>query len=311
MHEFADSFQTELERITESIQHSEQSHLSAIQSDINQLSDRVRDASTDIPAHDRKVYGERIKGLQQSLKDRQTAIAPKKKFKFASKGSGFAKKNEEPVIDAAPTNGTSKASHNLTAVISTSVTFENLNGTRIDFESESEHGTRPCNLFNLSSCIADMRDQRSNKATSFASLTVKDIDNSIIVCDHVNGPVHLTGIRNSIIVVSAQQFRMHKSHSCHIYLQTPSRPIIEDCSGIQFAALPGFLRTSSDKQTENQVTQVDDFNWHRAEPSPNWNFLDSVEIIESDRWQTILTDKNITAKDVFKGVKSDVAASTE
>ena len=75
-------------------------------------------------------------------------------------------------------------------------------------------------------------------ATPFAGLTLRDVDRSLIVCGHVDGPAHLTGISNSTVVVACRQFRMHESRDVHVYLHCGSRPIIEDCEGIRFAPLP-------------------------------------------------------------------------
>lgn len=72
----------------------------------------------------------------------------------------------------------------------------------------------------------------------FATLTLKNIKASLIICGHVNGAIHLTNVKDSVIVVAARQFRMHESAQCDVYLQCGSRPIIEDCRGVRFAPLP-------------------------------------------------------------------------
>ena len=49
---------------------SERKHsIDQCQTNITRVSDEVRDASSYIPAHDRRVYSEAIKGTQQKLKD--------------------------------------------------------------------------------------------------------------------------------------------------------------------------------------------------------------------------------------------------
>lgn len=54
----------------------------------------------------------------------------------------------------------------------------------------------------------------------------------------MNGPAHLTGVEDSVVVVACRQFRMHESRGVDVYLWCGSRPIIEACEGVRFAPLP-------------------------------------------------------------------------
>jgi hypothetical protein len=80
--------------------------------------------------------------------------------------------------------------------------------------------------------------------TPFASLTLKDIEGSAIVAGHVNGPVHVTGLRDSVVVVVARQVRIHECRNVVFYLHCVSRPIVEDCKGVRFAKAPGVFVSS-------------------------------------------------------------------
>ena len=59
------------------------------------------------------------------------------------------------------------------------------------------------------------------------------------MCGQVNGPIHVTDVQGSVLVVTCRQFRMHECKNVDVYLSCSSRPIIEGCSGIRFARLPG------------------------------------------------------------------------
>ena len=72
----------------------------------------------------------------------------------------------------------------------------------------------------------------------FAGLTVKNIKQSLLVCGSVSGATHMTGVDGTVIVVVTRQFRMHECTNCVVYLHVNSRPVIEDCHGIQFAPIP-------------------------------------------------------------------------
>ena len=72
----------------------------------------------------------------------------------------------------------------------------------------------------------------------FAGLTLKNIKDSLIICGNVNGPIHVTDVHDSIVVVACRQFRMHECRGTDVYLLCTSRPIIEDCRNVRFSPLP-------------------------------------------------------------------------
>jgi len=72
----------------------------------------------------------------------------------------------------------------------------------------------------------------------YASLTIKGIKESLLICGQVNGPAHITGVEHSVIVVSCHQFRMHNCADVDVYLSCSSNPIIEDCTNIRFGRIP-------------------------------------------------------------------------
>lgn len=72
----------------------------------------------------------------------------------------------------------------------------------------------------------------------FASLTINDVTGSIVIAGHVNGPAHITGVRDSVLVINARQVRMHECVNVRVFLWCGSRPIIEGCTGVKFAQLP-------------------------------------------------------------------------
>ena len=92
-------------------------------------------------------------------------------------------------------------------------------------------------LTDLRGCIVDM-SIRSATDYSFAGLAIKNVRQSLLICGNVNGAVHITGVDQSVLVVSTRQYRMHECNDCIVYLYVSSKPVIEDCHGIQFAPLP-------------------------------------------------------------------------
>lgn len=94
-------------------------------------------------------------------------------------------------------------------------------------------------LTNLDRCVVDMTAPTAS--APFASLAMKDIEGSVVVAGRVDGPVHVTGVRGSVVAVAARQVRIHECRDVVFYLHCGSRPIIEDCEGVRFVKAPEFL----------------------------------------------------------------------
>ena len=120
---------------------------------------------------------------------------------------------------------------------SNAVAISGHNSVHIILPSSASHATSPGSLTSLKHCVVDLSVPTVN-GQPLAGLTLKNIKESLLVCGHVKGPAHVTGVENSVIVVACRQFRMHECRNCDVYLQCSSRPIIEDCHGVTFAPLP-------------------------------------------------------------------------
>lgn len=166
---------------------------------------------------------------------------------------------------------------------STSITISNHTGLRISLPSAASHATSSSTLSHLRRCVVDL--SQATTSQPFAGLTLKDIEDSIIVCGRVEGAAHLTGLKRCVVVVQSRQVRMHESVSCDVYLATASRPIIEDCSGIRFGPLPGTY--GGEGGEDGQWRMVDDFKWLRKEASPNWRVLEPGERVEDGVWRRL------------------------
>jgi hypothetical protein len=103
--------------------------------------------------------------------------------------------------------------------------------------SSAARATASGSLTNLKDCIVDMSIPTA-QGKPFPGLALKNISHSLIIAGHVNGPVHMTGVSDSIIVVTARQVRIHECKNVDVYLHCTSHPIIEDCMGMRFAQLP-------------------------------------------------------------------------
>ncbi|ROT35810.1 tubulin binding cofactor C [Sodiomyces alkalinus F11] len=162
-------------------------------------------------------------------------------------------------------------------------------GLHIILPSTASRATSAGRLTDINDCVVDMSMVTASSAP-FASLMLNNIRNSLVLAGHVDGPVHITGVSDSIVVVAARQVRIHECKNVDLYLDCSSHPIIEDCSGMRFAPLPPSFENPDDP-SKNQWDQVQDFKWLKSEKSPNWSILPEGERIAEDIWVNVVPGK--------------------
>ncbi|RDA86360.1 hypothetical protein CP532_4338 [Ophiocordyceps camponoti-leonardi (nom. inval.)] len=160
-------------------------------------------------------------------------------------------------------------------------------GLHVILPSSAARATASGSLTNLRNCIVDM-SVPTVQGKPFPGLSLKSINNSLIVAGRVSGPVHITDVSDSILVVVARQVRIHDCSNVDVYLHCSSHPIIEDCTGMRFAPLPKCYVTEVESTTENQWDQVDDFKWLKAGHSPNWTTLSEAQALGEEIWTKVV-----------------------
>lgn len=265
-----------------------------------------------VPARDVRIYSDTIKGLQEMLKGTLDSLAPKKKFSFKSGSALGARKDggSASTADAEDTTSQPKPQHRRPSLHQGATSLDGHTRQYIIVPSPDPGAVGSSTMANINVCVVNMRPT-GMRTHPLASLTLKSIRKSLVICSEVQGPIHLTNITNSIVVVGSRQFRMHDSRDCDVYLHTTSRPIIEHCSGIRFAPLPQQYVTESMREGEVEADQwqhVDDFNWHQIEASPNWSVLEEAERVKHDVWEGIVPTKpGVGVDDVLKMVGVDLS----
>lgn len=158
-------------------------------------------------------------------------------------------------------------------------------GLHIMLPSSASRATSSGSLTDLDRCVVDMTVPTSvSSGVPFAGLAIKNIKRSLLVCGTVAGPVHITGVKDSVIVVAARQVRVHECKNVDFYVWCGSHPIIEDCHAVRFAPLPEAYEQKAENLQQNQWDQVDDFKWLKNEPSPNWSVLPEEKRVPADVW---------------------------
>ncbi|UNI17515.1 hypothetical protein JDV02_003853 [Purpureocillium takamizusanense] len=191
--------------------------------------------------------------------------------------------NRELSSQPGPASGIRKPSFSMAKNIG----IANQAGLHIILPESAARATSSGSLTDLRDCIVDMSVPTS-QGRPFPGLALRDISNSLVVAGRVSGPVHITGVTDSILVVAARQVRIHECRHVDVYLHCGSHPIIEDCTGMRFAPLPSCYMTEADAAVENQWDQVDDFKWLKAGHSPNWTTLSQHQVLPDDVWTRVV-----------------------
>ncbi|ERT02711.1 hypothetical protein HMPREF1624_01012 [Sporothrix schenckii ATCC 58251] len=181
-------------------------------------------------------------------------------------------------------------------------------GLHIILPLSASRATAYGSLTDLHNCVVDMSVPTSSTArggggAAFQSLMLRDIEHSLVVAGHVSGAVHITGLKNCVLVVAARQVRIHECDGVDVYLQCGSRPIIEDCRHMRFAPLPQPYANDGSSEATNQWDQVDDFKWLRSDASPNWSVLPEAERLPDTVWTGAVTGgPGLSTADVLRAV---------
>jgi hypothetical protein len=149
-------------------------------------------------------------------------------------------REEKPDPTAAPTDGiddTGGGVRKPSFSRATQISLAHHKDIHIILPTSAAHATSSGTVSHMRRCVVDLALPTANGAP-FAALYLKNIARSLIVCGHVAGAVHITGVEHSVVVVSCRQFRMHSAKNVDVYLHSASRPIIEDCENVRFAPLP-------------------------------------------------------------------------
>jgi hypothetical protein len=228
----------------------------------------VADAADYVPAYDQRTYSDLVKSLKDQVTEAQAKFTTKSRFQFKQRNAatapgtaakpdtrrlnpGAASTTDSPLKLSDEDIGTSNSlpssskdpngGTDTDTATARDITLSDHRRVHITLPASASRATSAGTLTNLDRCVIDMSIPTTGSAAGahpFASLTLKDIAGSAIVAGRVDGPVHVTNVRNSVILVAARQVRIHECENVTFYLHCVSRPIIEDCRGVQFAMAP-------------------------------------------------------------------------
>ncbi|KAK1753086.1 tubulin binding cofactor C-domain-containing protein [Echria macrotheca] len=298
-----------------------QDAMDAVLSGVSRLTQAVADAQDFLAPYEVKRCTETLNDLTAQVKAEREKDAAKARFKFRPVSirspEPDSRKNvrfEVTPATATEANGVSNTPSVTGAQKGNGATKESTAPTRSDvhlFDRRQVIVVLPPpgsltpssgTVTDLQGCIVDLSVRtRVRGGVPFANLVLKDIRDSIIVSGIVDGSVHITGVRNSKLVVVARQIRIHECENVDIYLHCLSHPIIEDSKGMRFAPAPAKYLSEKHEKEVNQWDQVDDFKWLKADHSPNWSILPEEERLGAEAWnKTLQGEPHEAVEDILK-----------
>ncbi|GFR40613.1 hypothetical protein Agub_g1194 [Astrephomene gubernaculifera] len=109
-----------------------------------------------------------------------------------------------------------------------------------------------------------------------------------VVAGPVTGSVFLDDVRGCSLALAAYQVRVHRTHATDLFLRVRSKPIIEHTSAVRVAPwaaavgpeprLQALLGQHLLAEDTGSWQQVEDFNWIKADQSPNWRVMQPQEL---------------------------------
>jgi len=154
------------------------------------------------------------------------------------------------------------------------------------FQNIAKFANSSCRMDNIERCYVNL-DTEALHAEPFRDVRITNINSSIVLAGIVNGPISIRNVSNSVVVVAAKQVRVFGCKNINLYVHAASGPVIEESSGVRVAPINEQHSIKQLKEMNNLWDQVQDFQWLRSEPSPNWSVLPEEHRVNGPMWRTV------------------------
>jgi len=260
---------------------------------LKELHNHVSGAATFLPTNTREKYVQQVASQEAMLREQRERLAPKKKFGFKnrSKVAVGGKAAAEAVPAAAQAEAPAAAAVSAAVAAATPAPavkadtfqapagcqgFRNRSGETL-LRELGETATSDFALESLEGCEVRL-------LSASTALWIRGLKRCTVFAVPVAGSVYVTECEDCTFYLGSRQLRMHTSSGVDFYVHTSSHPIIEHCKALRFAPYPqlpprldGAFAAASLKPEQNQWELVDDFDWLKADHSPNWAVLPEAE----------------------------------
>ncbi|QDS77869.1 hypothetical protein FKW77_000251 [Venturia effusa] len=300
---------------------------------IARLQREVSDASSQLPAHNQKSYSDQLKQLNERLQKAREAFAPRQKFSFKNARKITSAASVTPITSAAQQFGNtssksppslqeepsdegkynlsirsspSKLNRRPSFTNAASLNIFSQKDIHISIPPSAENAITTSTIHDINNCVIDISFLYSSPGLSFATMSITNISGSLILAGKVKGAIHITGMKNSVVVASTGQLRMHQCENVSVYLHCFSDPIIEHCKDVKFGPLPEVFLDHAKHETKgmNRWNQVQDFQWIKAEHSPNWSEIPTEGRVADSSWKEVVgADEGVEIDEIMQKIR--------
>lgn len=266
-----------------------------------------------LPAYDVQQYQSQTKELSGEIAAQRDRLAPRKKFSFKKKApsSSSTTKSAGDLASgaaggAAADGAAGGASRDASRGKSLDATTGAVAGVAVGAADGVAAGqTSASGVADMGEVFEGLRNQavaRSAGELDGQDVTLRGLDGCLVLLLGRIGALHchdlqrcqiyvgavsssalLYGCSDCAIGLATKQLRLHDSSGMLFHLHTLSGPVIEHCKRIAFApfdlSYPGLERHLSEaalgtpSADPGAWSDVQDFNWHKRQASPNWCIL--------------------------------------
>ncbi|KAM8717040.1 hypothetical protein ACLKA7_003848 [Drosophila subpalustris] len=210
-----------------------------------------------------------LNALTSACDEARQRLMPKKKFGFS--GKKLAVKQKQPPPALSKVDGPEKKKTAESGAFTW--TIANKNKAHIVLRGEEVNGL-DITISNVHKCLIELQGHPG-------SVQISNANQCTLLCGPVARSLFAEQLERCTIAIACQQLRLHSSRATRIYLHVTCRAIIEDCREIDidvynydYAELEADYAASGLNKSQNNYTDVADFNWLSPDVhSPNWALL--------------------------------------
>jgi len=240
-------------------------NLDTLFQNFNELKSYFINASYSLTPYDKRLYGEQLDKLEKTLQELREKTQKREKFSFKKKNIGQKKEQEVKEKVEAPKEVEK------TDFLSLLKGIENKKDENVSLEQNDLEDS--FKLQNLENCEINLNGRMK-------TLYLKNLKGCQINIGVLEGACFIDGCTDCNLQLVAHQVRIHNSKNTRFKLFATSKPIIEHCTSLKFGQYDykydNFEKDLADAKFSgrpNLWNQVQDFNWHKLEKSPNFDLI--------------------------------------
>lgn len=228
-----------------------------------------------LPKYDLQKYRTGVKDMSNDIAAKREQLAPRKQFKFTRKKA--APKAEDARVPAEEVIDRSSATAPpVIGGLSAGEVFESLKNESI-VRRDGEVAGRDVTLRDLEGCHVELLDR-------IGALHCHGLRRCEVLVGAVGSSALLYNCSECVLTFAGKQLRLHDSVKISLHLHSLSGPVIEHSSRIlvspydlSYTGIEGHWAQAalgeyslSAAANPGAWSDVQDFNWHKRQASPNW-----------------------------------------